>query len=101
MTNKHHKIATLLRAARKTLGGLLVLAIALSLGLLAIGCFVAQSLVGSKHASAEKVEAERLKTHVVTPTQTFLPRDWEHTANLEKCAGMLVLDRAAHSPLKV
>ena len=86
MTNKHHKIATLLRVAKKTLGGLLVLAIALALGLLAIGCFVAQPLVGSNHPSTEKVEPERLKAHVVMLSQTFLPRDWEHTANLDKCA---------------
>ena len=76
MTNKHHKIATLFRAARKTLGGLLVLAIALSLGLVAIGCFVAQPLGGSNHPSTEKVEPERLKVHVVMLSQTCLPRDW-------------------------
>ena len=86
MLNKYLKMATLLRAARNALGGLLVLAITLALGLVAIGCFVAQPLVGSNHASTEKVEPERLKAHVVTLSQTFLPRDWEHTANLDKCA---------------
>ena len=50
------------------------------------GYFIAQPTTRKNHPSAVAVDAARLQAHVVTLSQTFHPRDWEHPANLSKCA---------------
>jgi Zn-dependent M28 family amino/carboxypeptidase len=51
-----------------------------------IGCFIAQPTFRKNHPSTVSVDAARLKVHVSTLSRTFHPRDWEHPANLSKCA---------------
>jgi hypothetical protein len=69
----------------------LILSAARILGLLVvivemIGCFIAQPTFRKNHPSTVSVDAARLKVHVSTLSRTFHPRDWEHPANLSKCA---------------
>ena len=58
----------------------------------AAGCMVAQPTFRQNRPSAATVDAERLRSHVVALSDTFCPRDWEHEANLGKCADYI----AAH-----
>lgn len=50
------------------------------------GCLMSQPTFGRNRPSAATVDAGRLRTHVVTLSETFHPRDWTHAANLERCA---------------
>lgn len=50
------------------------------------GCLMAQPTFRRNQVSAVAVGAERLHSHVIMLSETFYPRDWEHEANLSKCA---------------
>ena len=50
------------------------------------GCFIAQPAFHNNPASKIVVSAEKLKAHVSTLSRDFHPRDYEHPANLDKCA---------------
>lgn len=51
-----------------------------------LGCFIAQPSFRKNHPSALSVDADRLKVHVRTLSQTFHPRDSTHPENLAGCA---------------
>ena len=62
--------------------------IALLLALVfATGCFlIAQPSMRSNRPSAKHADPVRLRGHVVAISENFHPRDWEHPANLDRCA---------------
>ena len=43
-------------------------------------------ILPSSEKSGRSVDAERLKTHVKTLSETFVPRDWKHVENLDRAA---------------
>jgi hypothetical protein len=62
--------------------------IASLLGLaLVAGCFlIAQPTMRANRPSSVTADANRLRGHVLALSETFHPRDWEHPANLDRCA---------------
>jgi hypothetical protein len=57
------------------------------LPLLSLGCYlIAQPGMRSNQPSAKTVDEARMWSHVVEMSGTFLPRDWTHPENLDRCA---------------
>jgi Zn-dependent M28 family amino/carboxypeptidase len=54
----------------------------------AAGC-ISQPTLRRNTVSALVVDPQRLNDHVVMLSETCHPRDWEHVANLERCAGYI------------
>lgn len=57
-----------------------------TLVVLVIWGFLCQPTFRKNQTSSAEVSGERLKAHVGMISQTLYPRDWKHTANLDKCA---------------
>lgn len=51
-----------------------------------VGCLIAQPTFRRNRPSSATVDAQRLRSHVETISETFRPRDWLHVANLDRCA---------------
>ena len=60
-------------------------------GVVLIACTLSQPSFRGNGKSAETVDAEKLKAHVVMLSQTFHPRDWSHRENLERCADYIAM----------
>ena len=62
-----------------------------AIGVVFIACTLSQPSLRSNGKSAETVDAEKLKAHVVMLSQTFHPRDWSHRDNMGRCADYIAM----------
>lgn len=58
---------------------------------LVIWWLIAQPTFQRNQDSVSTIDADRLKAHVRMISQTFYPRDWSHTDNLNKCADYIAM----------